>query len=215
MSAPIRLVAGLGNPGSRYANTRHNVGQRALEELARRLGAARFRPRFAGSFAEARGPHGPVALLVPTTYVNESGNAVGPAAGALFARPEQVLVLHDEIDLPFGTVRGKAGGGHGGHNGLRSVASRMGGGGFARVRLGVGRPPADFGGDEAAWVLGRFSEPPDEVDRLIDRGVDMAELALAEGIEAAIAQFHAAPPRSRAADRAARRAVAADSEPGT
>ncbi len=144
-----------------------------------------------------------MALLVPATYVNESGNAVGPAAGALYARPEQVLVLHDEIDLAFGTVRGKAGGGHGGHNGLRSIAGRMGGG-FARIRLGVGRPPADFRGDEAAWVLSRFSEPPEEVERLIERGVEMTELALAEGIDAAIAQFHAAPPGSRASRRAGR-----------
>jgi PTH1 family peptidyl-tRNA hydrolase len=196
---------GLGNPGPRYAATRHNAGEMVVQSLARRLGAGRFSDRFAGRYAEARGPAGPVALLVPTTFMNDSGRSVGPAAGSLRLSPDRILVVHDEIDLPFGTVRAKAGGGHGGHNGLRSLIQGVGGPGFLRLRVGVGRPPAEFRGDEAAWVLARFSEPRDQVEALIDRAADMAECVLADGIDVAIARFHASPPGERARRRAERR----------
>ena len=202
---PIRLVVGLGNPAPRYAWTRHNAGQLAVEALAGRLGAGRFRNRYAGRFAELRGPSAPVALLIPTTFMNLSGESVGPAAGALHAAPERVLVVHDEIDLPFGTVRGKLSGGHGGHNGLRSVVRGLGSGDFPRVRLGVGRPPADFRGDGADWVLTGFTEPREEVEAMIARAVEMAEVALGEGMAAAINRFHASEPGERARARRARR----------
>lgn len=201
----VRLVVGLGNPGPRYAATRHNAGEMVVEVLARRLDAGRFADRYAGRYVEARGPAGPVALLVPTTFMNESGRSVGPAAGSLRLSPDRILVIHDEIDLPFGTVRAKAGGGHGGHNGLRSIIQGVGGPGFLRLRVGVGRPPADFRGDEAAWVLARFSESRDEVEAVIARAADMAECVLGEGIDAAIARFHASPPGERARRRAERR----------
>jgi len=209
---PIRLVAGLGNPGPSYQWSRHNAGQLVVEALAERLGAGRFRPRYAGRFAEARGPQGPVALLVPTAWMNLSGDSVGPAAGSLRAAPEQVLVVHDEIDLPFGTVRGKLSGGHGGHNGLRSVVAGLGGGGFPRIRVGVGRPPDDFRGDGADWVLTRFSEPREKVEAMIARAVEMTEVALAEGIQAAIDRFHAREPGARARARRARRELAGAEE---
>ncbi|WP_217915107.1 aminoacyl-tRNA hydrolase [Miltoncostaea marina] len=202
---PLRLVAGLGNPGPRYAATRHNAGRMAVELVADRLGAGRPVARFRGLLREGRGPAGPVALLLPETYMNDSGDSVGPAAGSLHAPPERVLVVHDEIDLPFGAVRGKVGGGHGGHNGLRSVARGLGGGGFARVRIGVGRPPEGFRGDEADWVLMRFDEPREEVEALIARAADMIEAALGEGMQAAIERFHAAPPGARARARQERR----------
>jgi PTH1 family peptidyl-tRNA hydrolase len=205
-SAPaIRLVAGLGNPEPRYASTRHNVGQRAVELLAARLGTGRWARRYAGRYAEARGPSGPVALLIPTTYMNASGDSVGPAAGALRASPAQVLVVHDEVDLPFGAVRGKVGGGAGGHNGLRSVIRGLGSGDFARIRMGVGRPPDDFRGDGADWVLMGFTEPREEVEAMVARAADMAEAALGEGIEAAVNRFHASPPGARARARRAGR----------
>lgn len=205
-SAPaIRLVAGLGNPEPRYEWTRHNAGQRAVELLSSRLGAGRFTRRYGGRFAEARGPGGPVALLVPTTYMNASGESVGPAAGALRAAPEQVLVIHDEVDLPFGVVRGKLGGGAGGHNGLRSVQRGLGTGEYPRIRLGVGRPPDDFRGDGADWVLTRFTEPRDDVEAMVARAADMAEVALAEGMQAAINRFHASEPGARARARRERR----------
>src|SRR5262245_14219148 len=214
-SAPaIRLVAGLGNPEPRYAASRPNAGQRAVELLASRLGAGRWVARYGGRFAEARGPSGPVALLIPATYMNASGDAVGPAAGSLRAAPGQVLVVHDEVDLPFGAVRGKSGGGAGGHNGLRSVNRGLGSGDFPRIRVGVGRPPADFRGDGADWVLMRFTEPPEEVDAMIGRAADMAEAALADGIEAVVNRFHASPPGERARARRERREGAQEGEPG-
>ena len=198
-------MVGLGNPGPKYHGTRHNLGQVAVEALARRLGLGRFGDKYAGRLVEGRGPAGPVALLVPTTFMNDSGRSVGPAAGSLRAAPGQVLVVHDEVDLPFGVVRGKAGGGVAGHNGLRSVAAGLGSRDFARIRLGVGKPGPDFRGDGAAWVLGRFAEPAEEVEAMIARGVEMAELALAEGMDAAIARFHAAEPGSKSRERRERR----------
>ena len=174
---PIRLVVGLGNPEPRYAGTRHNAGQTVVEALAARLGAERFRSRYAGRYAEARGPAGPVALLLPTTYMNDSGRSVGPATGSLHARPEQVLVVHDDLDLPFGVVRGKAGGGTAGHNGLRSLVQGLGSPEFRRIRLGIGKPPPEFRGDGADWVLTRFSEPRVEVENMLQTALDMTELA--------------------------------------
>lgn len=185
-----------------------------VEELAARLGAGRFARRYAGRIAEARGPAGPVALLIPTTFMNDSGGSVGPAAGALRVPPAGVLVVHDEIDLPFGTVRGKEGGGVAGHNGLRAVRAGLGSADFPRVRVGVGRPPAEFRGDEADWVLMRFTEPAEEVRELLGRATAMAVLAVAEGMEAAIARFHAAEPGSRARRRRERTGEAAGEDEG-
>ncbi|HJZ62193.1 MAG TPA: aminoacyl-tRNA hydrolase [Miltoncostaeaceae bacterium] len=199
---------GLGNPGSRYARTRHNAGQVVVERVAARLGAGRAKVRYAGYFREARGPHGPLGILIPTTYMNDAGRSVGPAAGALGARPHQVLVVHDELDLPFGAVRGKAGGGAGGHNGVRSVIAGLGTGDFLRVRLGIGRPPREFRGDEADWVLMPFGEPAEEVEALLATGVAFVESVLEEGMDGAIARFHAAEPGSRARARRERRDAA-------
>ncbi|MCC6830194.1 MAG: aminoacyl-tRNA hydrolase [Thermoleophilia bacterium] len=204
----MRLVVGLGNPGGRYAATRHNAGQMVVEELALRLGVTRFGEKYAGRWAETRGPGGPLALLVPTTFMNDSGRSVGPAAGSLRITPGQVLVVHDEIDLPFGVVRGKCGGGHGGHNGLRSIDQGLGSRDYARVRVGVGRPGPEFRGDDAAWVLQAFTEPRDEVLALLGAALRMVETALESGIDAAIAEHHAAPPGARAKARAERRAAA-------
>lgn len=216
---PIRLVAGLGNPGPRYSGTRHNAGQMVVELLAARLGAGRFAARYGGRLAETRGPAGPLALLIPQTFMNESGDSVGPAAGSLRAAPDQVLVVHDELDLPFGVVRGKLGGGHGGHNGLRSVTRGLGTGEFPRLRVGIGRPPDEFRGDGADWVLSRFAEPRDDVDALIARATDMAEAALADGMQAAIERFHASEPgakaKARSERREAARAAAQDAPAGT
>lgn len=210
---PVRLVVGLGNPGPRYARTRHNAGQRVVEQVARRLGAPTPVARYAGTYADARGPRGPVALLIPTAYMNDSGSSVGPAAGSLHAAPPQVLVVHDDIDLPFGEVRGKRGGGHGGHNGLKSVAAGLGSPDFLRVRLGVGRPGPDFRGDQVDWVLRAFDEPAADVDALLERGLQMTEAVLAEGMDAAIAAFHARPPGARARARAERRDATDEEQP--
>jgi PTH1 family peptidyl-tRNA hydrolase len=205
MDLPIRLVVGLGNPDAKYARTRHNAGQRVVEQLATRLGAPAFRVKYAGRFCDVSGPNGPLALLIPTTYMNLAGDSVGPAAGALRATPEQVLVIHDELDLPFGAVRGKRGGGHGGHNGLRSLNQRLGSAEYPRIRLGIDRPPPEFRGDQADWVLTAFPEPPDQVDAMITRGCDMALAAIIHGMDSAIATFHAGEPGARAQKRRERR----------
>ena len=202
---PVRLVVGLGNPGAKYARTRHNAGQRVVQELALCLDAGRFATRYAGHYAEAHGPSGPVALLIPATYMNDSGSSVGPAAGTLHAVAGQVLVVHDDIDVPFGEVRGKRGGGHGGHNGLRSIISALGSSDFLRIRVGVGRAPAAVRGDEAAWVLATFDEPVADVQTLIEAGLTMTEAVLADGMEEAIARFHARPAGERARARTERR----------
>lgn len=183
-----------------------------VERLAERMGAGRWKSRYAGRYVEIAGPAGPLAFLIPTTYMNLSGDAVGPASGNLKAARAQVLVVHDDLDLPFGTVRGKAGGGSGGHNGLRSITQGVGGDGYLRVRIGIGRPPADFRGDQAAWVLMTFSEPNEEVEAALDTAGAMTEAAIADGMEVAIARFHAAEPGSRARERQRRRDDGEDAE---
>ncbi len=177
-AAPVDwLIVGLGNPGRGYSGTRHNVGFGAAEELARRWDLPRPRPRFQGLVSDGRaGIGGPrVAVLFPQTYMNDAGRSAGPARGAYRTVLEQVLVLHDEIDLPFGDVRTRLGGGLAGHNGLRSLASEFGGPGFHRVRIGVGRPDSTDPEIVSAWVLGRFTEPAQQVRALIARAADVAE----------------------------------------
>jgi peptidyl-tRNA hydrolase, PTH1 family len=171
------LVVGLGNPGESYARTPHNVGFAVADELARRWELPRARQRYAGLFAEGRtGPGGPrVAVLWPQTYMNEAGNSAGPARGALRLDLDRVLVVHDEIDLPFGDVRTRVGGGLAGHNGLRSLRRGLGSPDFARVRVGVGRPDSTDPEIVAAYVLGRWRRPADEVAKLVSAAAEAAE----------------------------------------
>jgi peptidyl-tRNA hydrolase, PTH1 family len=176
------LVVGLGNPGSRYAATRHNLGFEVAAELTRRWGMPRAKERFRGLITEGRaGPGGPrVAILIPQTYMNESGASAGPARGALKVPLEMVVVLHDEIDLPFGEVRSKLGDGVAGHNGLKSIAQGLGGRQFWRVRVGVGRPDSTDPEAVAAYVLSRFEQPESDVRDLIVRAADEAERVVRE-----------------------------------
>ena len=171
------LVVGLGNPGARYASTRHNVGFEVANELSRRWQLPKARKRYGGLIAEGRtGPGGPrVAVLLPQTFMNESGTAAGPARGELGVPLDRVVVVHDEIDLPFGEVRSKLGGGLAGHNGLKSMGSGLGGPDFWRVRTGFGRPDSTDPESVSAHVLGRFSEPRDEVVALIGASADEVE----------------------------------------
>ena len=171
------LVVGLGNPGARYERTRHNVGFVVLAELARRWELPRARDRFRGRIAEGRaGPGGPrVALLAPQTFMNESGDSVGPARGSLKVPLDRLVVLHDEIDLPFGEIQPRLGGGLAGHNGLRSVAAGVGGPDFWRLRIGVGRPDSTDPEVVSSYVLGRFAEPDDAVAGLVEGAVREAE----------------------------------------
>ncbi|MEA2385824.1 MAG: peptidyl-tRNA hydrolase, family [Solirubrobacteraceae bacterium] len=171
------LIAGLGNPGERYARTPHNVGFAVAEELARRWELAKPKQRYAGLFTEGRtGPGGPrVAMLLPQTYMNEAGRSVGPARGALRLDLDRVLVIHDEIDLPFGEIRSRVGGGLAGHNGLKSLKQGLGSADFARVRVGVGRPDSTDPDIVAAYVLGRWRRDAGEVNALVDAAADAAE----------------------------------------
>jgi PTH1 family peptidyl-tRNA hydrolase len=176
--APVDwLLVGLGNPGSEYAGTRHNIGFEVANVLAARWGLPKAKSKYRGLLAEGRtGPGGPrVAVLLPQTYMNETGNSVGPARGALKVPLDHVLVVHDEIDLPFGEIRPRIGGGLAGHNGLKSLKTGLGSADFGRVRIGVGRPSTTDPDRVAAYVLGRFSEPTADVAALIDDAADAAE----------------------------------------
>ena len=145
--------------------------------LAQRWELPKAKSKYSGLLTEGRaGPGGPrVAILLPQTYMNDAGKSVGPARGAFKVPLERVLVLHDEIDLPFGEIRARTGGGLAGHNGLKSLKASLGSADFARVRVGVGRPPTTDPDRVAAYVLGRFREPREEVQELIERAADAAE----------------------------------------
>jgi peptidyl-tRNA hydrolase, PTH1 family len=178
------LVVGLGNPGSEYARTRHNLGFMVADSLAERWDLPRAKARFRGSIAEGtvRGPaaigserRARVALLWPQTYMNEAGRSVGPARGSLKLPLERVLVVHDEIDLPFGEVRTRLGGGLAGHNGLKSLKRELGSGEFMRVRAGVGRPDSTDPEIVSAHVLGRFRESDDQLQQLILDACDQVQ----------------------------------------
>ncbi len=160
----------MGNPGDRYAGTRHNVGFEVAAELSRRWDMPRAKQKFGGLFSEGRAePGGPrVAILLPQTQMNASGDSAGPARGSLRAPLDRTIVLHDEIDLPFGEVRVRIGGGLAGHNGLKSLKRGFGDAEFWRVRVGVGRPDSTDPDVVASYVLSRFREPRDEVAALVE-----------------------------------------------
>ncbi|MEX2107410.1 MAG: aminoacyl-tRNA hydrolase [Solirubrobacterales bacterium] len=171
------LVVGLGNPGPEYSGTRHNVGFEVIGELARRWDLPRARDKFRGRLAEGRaGPGGPrVAVLQPLTFMNASGDSAGPARGSLKVPLDRVVVVHDEIDLPFGEVQARLGGGLAGHNGLKSLKRGLGDVDFWRVRVGVGRPDSTDPEIVSSHVLSRFREPREEVEALVARAAGEAQ----------------------------------------
>jgi len=179
--APVDwLIVGLGNPGAEYAGSPHNIGFEVANRLAARWGLGKPRSKYRALIADGRAglpgqPAARVAVLLPQTYMNDSGRSVGPARGELRVEPDHIIVLHDEIDLPFGDVRTRLGGGLAGHNGLKSIKAALGTADFQRVRIGVGRPPTTDPDKVAAYVLGKFRESRDEVDALIDSAADAAE----------------------------------------
>ncbi len=174
------LVVGLGNPGERYARTRHNVGFEVAALAAERWGLPKARKRYAGLYTDGRAGSERVAVLLPQTYMNDSGKSVGPARGALGIEPDRVVVVHDEIDLPFGRIETRLGGGLAGHNGLKAVKAGLGTPDFRRVRVGVGRPDTTDPEIVSAHVLGRFSEPKDEVRALVERAAAELERLISE-----------------------------------
>lgn len=154
----IRAVVGLGNPGKQYAQTRHNVGFMAVERLAERL-SGNWSGKFNGLMARVRLGDRDLILLEPQQFMNLSGHSAQAMAQFYGIKPAEILVVHDDLDLAFGRIQIKVGGGHGGHNGLRSLQAQLGDAGFARLRIGIGRPEGAKGGEEAVsnWVLSAFS----------------------------------------------------------
>jgi len=182
------LVVGLGNPGREYAGHRHNVGQMVVDELARRHGGS-WRSKFSGQLAEIRLDGHKLALLKPETFMNESGRSVGAAMRFFKLEPDAVLVIHDEGDLERGRLQLRLGGGLGGHNGLRSIASHLKTQDFLRLRVGVGRPGRGDPRPLADYVLSDF-EPHDDVDSLVWNAAQAVEKLEAEGIERAQADVN-------------------------
>jgi PTH1 family peptidyl-tRNA hydrolase len=185
------LVVGLGNPGPEYAETRHNVGVRVVELLASRAGGGRFsKHKSNADVLEGRLAGRRAVLAVPRTFMNVSG---GPVAGLLRyygVDPADLVVVHDDLDLGFGVVRLKQGGGEGGHNGLRSISGAIGTKDYLRVRFGIGRPPGRQ--DPADFVLKRFSGAErKELEFAVDLAADAAEALLRDGLEPAQNRFHA------------------------
>jgi PTH1 family peptidyl-tRNA hydrolase len=196
------LVVGLGNPGAQYAGNRHNVGQMVLDELARRTGSSfgsrggilSRRPQ--AVVAETRlgtlpgGAPGPrVVLAKPTTYMNVSGGPVASLAQYYDVPPERVVMVHDELDIPYAELRLKRGGGEGGHNGLRDTTKALGTKEYVRVRVGVGRPPGRM--DPADFVLRDFSAAErKDLPWLVDAAADAVELVVVEGLEKAQLRIH-------------------------
>jgi PTH1 family peptidyl-tRNA hydrolase len=182
------LVAGLGNPGREHERTRHNAGWLVLDELARRHGGS-WRSKFSGSVAEVRLGDLRLGLLKPETYMNESGRSVGAAVRFFKVEPEQVLVVHDDVDLEAGRLQAKDGGGLAGHNGLRSLAQHLGSQDFLRLRIGVGRPGRGDPRPVADWVLAPFA-PEDDAEALIARAADAVETIARDGLGVAQQRFN-------------------------
>ncbi|MDH3654338.1 MAG: aminoacyl-tRNA hydrolase [Myxococcales bacterium] len=182
------LIAGLGNPGPKYAGHRHNVGFMVVDALARRWGAPSFREKFKGEFTKvALGDHD-LVLLKPMTFMNLSGESVQAAMQFFKVPVDRVLSVHDELDLEFGVVRIKVGGGTAGHNGLRSMVAHCGGPGFVRCRVGIGRPAR---GRPEGYVLSDFNSLERvELGVVLELAADMAETAVREGARQSMNRHH-------------------------
>jgi peptidyl-tRNA hydrolase, PTH1 family len=182
------LVAGLGNPGPEHSRDRHNVGWMVVDELARRHGGA-FKGKFRGRIADVRLDGVKLALLKPETYMNESGASIQSAASFYKLPPSQVLVVHDDVDLAIARLQARLGGGLAGHNGLRSIAGRLGSSDFLRLRIGVGRPERGDPRPVADYVLSPFA-PEDDVEAIVDLAADAVERLVADGLEETQRRFN-------------------------
>jgi len=181
----VWLVVGLGNPGPSYARTRHNIGHLVADELAARTGDKwKQHKQVKAEVIETRISGIRTVLAKPRSYMNESGGPVCALRDFFKSTPEQMVVVHDELDLPYGTLRVKCGGGDNGHNGLKSLRRSLGSGEFHRVRVGIGRPPGRQ--DPADWVLRDFTTTErKELDLLLERAADAVECLISEGLAAA------------------------------
>ena len=184
----VHLIAGLGNPGAEYHETRHNAGFMVLDRLAALADIPVTRKSFAGLCGEGRWQGDRLFLLKPQTYMNLSGRSVAAALRYYKLSPADLIVIHDELDIPFGQVKIKESGGHGGHNGLRSLMEELGSGDFLRIRVGIGRPAK---GDPVKYVLGNFGK--DEVPllpRVLDGVCPLLALLLREGVPKAMSLYN-------------------------
>ena len=185
---PIRMVAGLGNPGSEYAETRHNAGFQTVDELVRRAGVSYWKNQLGAEVAtvnvrdaQAEGGAREVVLVKPQSFMNTSGGPISKLCREHGIAPEELLVVHDELDIPAGDVRVKVGGGHAGHNGLRSIIDKLGSRDFSRIRFGIGEPPGRMSGADYVLKQLRGRDAEDFADTVM-RAADAAELALAQGV---------------------------------
>jgi PTH1 family peptidyl-tRNA hydrolase len=187
----LRLLVGLGNPGSKYERTRHNIGFRVADQAAQMLGAPLDQSRWNAILGQTRKGE-PSAILLPQTFMNLSGESVGHAARFWKVGPPEIVVVHDDMDLEFGRLQVKVGGGDGGHNGLRSLKQHLGTGEYVRVRFGVGRPPQAW--DPADWVLAKFDgDEENQLEELIPTAAEAAVTALQQGALAAMNRFNRKP----------------------
>jgi peptidyl-tRNA hydrolase, PTH1 family len=181
----VKIVCGLGNPGREYEDTRHNVGFLVVDALASALRIPLVQEKFEGVLGQGNAFDDKVLLLKPQTFMNLSGQSLGPAARFYKVGPEDVLVIHDELDLPLGRLQLKGGGGSGGHNGLKSILSSWGEDGFARLRLGIGKP--EGGRDQTSGhVLSGFGPNRAEAQELIQRATEAALCWLKDGLATAM-----------------------------
>jgi len=188
----VKLIVGLGNPGDEYRGTRHNVGFRVVDELAERIGHTVFEKRSKGLMGRGRLGGESVLLLKPMTYMNLSGESVGPIAGYFKIPTEDILVVHDELDIETGRIKLKKGGGHGGHNGLRSLVKHLPDADFIRVRTGIGRPPPRW--DAADYVLGKFTNDEKSIiDDVVKTAMEAVEAILNEGLRSAMKEYNRTP----------------------
>lgn len=180
-----RLIVGLGNPGAKYLNNRHNIGFQVIDRLAEQSGVALTRTKFNGIYGTGHVDGCSVVLLKPQTFMNLSGRSVVPASRFFDIEPENILVVHDELDLDFGILRLKVGGGHAGHNGLRSIHADLGTNAYHRLRMGIGRPQK---GSVSAFVLADFTAGDERewLPDMLDRGAGAIGAVLREGTRAAM-----------------------------
>ena len=181
----MKLIVGLGNPGPEYAATRHNIGFMVTATLAERNGIALKRKGHQGIYGVGRVTGTEATILLPQTYMNRSGTSVVSACQSLGVEPGDLIVVHDEIDMDFGALRIKVGGGHGGHNGLRSIAGALGETEYNRLRLGIGRPPT--GGDVSRYVLSCFNAAERaQLQEYTEKAADALELLVQKGPQEAM-----------------------------
>ena len=194
----MSLIVGLGNPGKKYDKNRHNVGFMAVDALASDVTGLAWKEKFSGVLGRGELFGASATLLKPMTYMNLSGDSVQPAMAFLKAGVGEVIVVHDELDVPFGEVRLKVGGGHAGHNGLRSIIERAGSPEFVRVRIGIGRPPPDFRGEVADYVLHDFdASERAELPDVLGKALLAIKKVVTLGIGPAMNEVNAkAPPRN-------------------